>query len=290
MKKIKILMIALLTFLAVQQTINAQETVFYTNNNGVHITESQYNFLLNFYNSQEIENMTYERFNNEMNRQLNLAQTSEKYIKTITYYDENGSSESYEIEVTEDEYNNPISPYFACTEHTSVDCWETAYKQVSLHIWSNTSNLKDTRLVLINRWKVMPSVRSFDVIGLRYNNGYTPYDAWGDQCTYTLSDGYQYVNYSYGGSNMKITNNGIGISQNLLNDTSITELENRLVIDGMEGETAPDIYGSYQHAVADVTLAESKSYTFGNGLGGVFIFSNSSIASKYDGMQGVSVQ
>lgn len=44
-----------------------------------------------------------------------------------------------------------------------------------------------------------------------------------------------------------------------------------------------------EHAQSPVTLSESKSYSFGDGLGSVLVFSNSSIGNKYDGMKGVSL-
>ena len=48
-------------------------------------------------------------------------------------------------------------------------------------------------------------------------------------------------------------------------------------------------YGTYQHAVTDVTLDQSQSYTIShNGLGRVLNFTNS-VYNLYDGMTGVSI-
>ena len=48
-------------------------------------------------------------------------------------------------------------------------------------------------------------------------------------------------------------------------------------------------YGTYQHAVTDVSLSQSQSYTIShNGLGDVVNFA-SSVYNLYDGMAGVSI-
>ena len=49
-KKItKTIMFAITLFVTTTGIANAQSNVYYTNNNGVQMTEEQYNFLLNFY-------------------------------------------------------------------------------------------------------------------------------------------------------------------------------------------------------------------------------------------------
>lgn len=49
------------------------------------------------------------------------------------------------------------------------------------------------------------------------------------------------------------------------------------------------VIGTYQHARhSNATFDISKSYSFGDGLGGVLIFPNSTYSSYYDGMLGVS--
>ena len=48
-------------------------------------------------------------------------------------------------------------------------------------------------------------------------------------------------------------------------------------------------YGTYQHAVTDVSLDESQSYTIShNGFGGVLNFATG-VQNKYDGMNGISI-
>lgn len=285
MKKIGILIISLFATISMTD-VSAQTNAFYVNNNNVSMTEEQYDYLLNFYTNDNIAEMTQSKFDKEFNNQLVLKKTDNKYIKTITNIDENGQSSSTDIEITKEEYDNPITTYATCTEGVSVDCWDTSYKRLTLTAWVGTGSESDSmRIVILNSWKTMPSVRSYDVIGVRYVN-YTPSTAWGDQSTISENNGRRSVSYSYNGSNMNIKSNGIGISQNLIDDASIYYLENRIVIEGKTTSSTLGIYGSYQHAKKTVTLAQSKNYNFGNGLGGVFSF-NSGIGSNYDGMQGV---
>ena len=77
---------------------------------------------------------------------------------------------------------------------------------------------------------------------------------------------------------------------NLHNDaTDYIELEMMVYSPNYFGA---NIFGTYQHAnTSNTNLAASKSYSFGSsGLGGVLVFSNSTYASFYDGMNGVKYQ
>lgn len=234
-------------------------------------------------------NMSQDKFNTEMNKKFTQTAVTQKYIKTITYVDSNGNATTNDYEVSKQEYNNPIiSRANNCTEDFAVGCWETTYKKLYMIIWGLGSNnvVEEERIVLMNEWKIMPSVRSYDVIGVRYYN-WQATTAWGDQTAYSYDEGVNTTEYSYNGSNMNIQSNGVGISQNLYDYSSLYGLTNRIVVEGKVLSDHIGRYGSYQHATQTVTLAQSKNYTFGNGMGEVFLF-NSGIGSYYDNMQGVS--
>lgn len=286
----KIIMIILLCGLFISCiSVNASEVVHVTNLNGTKMTEEQYQYLSNFYTEKTIMNMTQDKFNNEMKKNFTPVEETKKYIKTVTYIDSKGTPTSNDYEVTEQEYNNPIIPRANnCVEDNAVECWETTYKKLYMTIWGWGSNniVEEERIILINEWKIMPAVRSYDVIGVRYYN-WQPTTAWGDQTAFSYDEGVNTTEYSYNGSNMNIQSNGIGISQNLYDYSSLYGLSNRLVVEGKVLSDHIGRYGSYQHATRDVTLAQSKNYTFGNGMGEVFLF-NLGIGSYYDNMQGVS--
>ncbi len=285
----KIMLFLLCAFFASGIQVYASENTYITNLNGINMTKEQYQYLSNFYTEKTIMNMTEEKFDSEMNRIFSPKEESQKYIKTVTYFDMQGVPTSNDYEISEQEYNNPIIPYANnCTEDFAIGCWETSYKKLHMVIWgSGETKVETERIVLINDWKVMPKVRSYDVIGVRYYNWQLT-NAWGDQTSISSNEGVNTTEYSYNGANMNIQSNGVGISQNLYNYSSTYSLSNRIVAEGNVLADHIGRYGSYQHATRDVTLAQSKNYSFNsNGLGEVFAF-NSGIGSYYDGMQGVS--
>ena len=282
--KIFISILALIPFL----NVSAQSQSFYVNSNNISMTEEQYNYLLKFYSEDTIFRMTQDRFDYEMQYDFVLDSASEKYIKTVTYYDDLGKAYINESEISEEDYDKAIMPLANNCEigGLPLGCWETTYKKLMLYSWvdGDVGNLNQ-RFDVQNEWKIMPSVRSFDVIGLRYYN-YNPLYAFGYQNTYT-SSGYEEIYYSYDGSNMNRQSNGIGISQNIVDDSSLYGLTNRLIVDGKNyGFSHMEIFASYQHATSDLTLAQSKNYRFGQGLGDVFVFYDG-IESYYDNTQGV---
>lgn len=88
---------------------------------------------------------------------------------------------------------------------------------------------------------------------------------------------------------MVVGSNGVGLSQNLVDDTSIISMTNTLRVWGTITNTRNYFVNStFQHAQSDVTFAQSQNYQFStNGLGGVLSFNNG-IGSKYDAMTGLS--
>lgn len=291
MKKFKILSFfttllvsVILPFLPIS-VYAAENDPYYVNNNGIEMSEENYNMLSNFYSNNAIANMSLEKYQAEMSHQYTLYGSETKYIKTSTLLDSTGKVlESNSSEVSESQYNNHVVPLFLCG--TGHQCWETDYKQVDLNVWSYVDDPNAIRLVLVNTWKIMPAVRSYDVIAMRYT-GATATTAWGDQSYFGTNTPVTTIEYSYNGTNMKVLSNGIGISQNLVGYTDLNYLTNRIVIEGTTDWSNFAVWGSYQHAVSNVTLAQSKNYTLSSsGLGGVINF-NSSVVGYYDGMQGV---
>src|SRR5690606_23322756 len=126
----------------------------------------------------------------------------------------------------------------------------------------NDTGYPNVRVDVINVWKNMPVVRSFDSIGLLYN-GFTMTSAQGRQWYNTSSNpNTQYVSYGYQGANMKISTSGqkgVSISQNIIDDLG-SLLQNDLYVYGrLESNT--QMAASYQHAVTSITLATSHNFT-----------------------------
>lgn len=211
-----------------------------------------------------------------------------KYVETTTYIDGNDSNSDIVIQkqLSSEEYDNwdAIQTMSSCDYWGSADCWETTAKRIVIIYQTYPSE----KAMVLNQWKTLPSVRSFDTIGLLYNN-FTMTTASGRQW-YNTSDNpsvNQYIDYGYGGTNMKISSSGqkgVSISQNII-DSAYTVLQNDLYVYGTQG-TGMQMAVSYQHAVRDIDLATSKNFTFDAwGMGRVFNWNTS--WSNWDNMQGV---
>lgn len=204
-------------------------------------------------------------------------------VKT-TYY---GNSISLPQKVSEkiisiDEYiENNNSGSVNLFTASSVDVVETNMKYIRLIVLGNGTD--GLTFNLVNEWLSMPKYKSFDVIAFR----------WTGDFSLSSYRGYQYTNgnsgnvyYYEGNSNYKIGTKAIGLSQNLVD--SATSIDNELYAVGTctSGGT---VYGTYQHAQADITLATSKLYNFSSsGMGGVLNFYGNA-SGVYDNTSGLSL-
>ena len=183
------------------------------------------------------------------------------------------------IDIPISDYPSEISPIGDKLDRGSS--YSTTYKTLSLTAIPVDSITYSVTLSL--QWKQMPTIRSFDVIALRFSN-------------MTMSSGSQYgyqtytggnVYYSYNGTNMKLLSNGFGISMNLVNNT-ISSLQCFIALTAYKASGAA-IYGAYEHATVNTTLAKSKKYTLSYaGMGNVINF-DSSVWNIYDDMNGVNI-
>ena len=261
---------------------NISDNISYiTNQNGVRISMTDYNLLINIYSNAYIQTMTSEGYENFKAKNININNLvkSEKYYKTEIDHLNNVVTNT---EVTENEFNN----YNPNIQTLSVSNFvETQYKKLSLTLSDNHNGYGDIFVGLL--WRMIPSTRSFDVIAVRYV-GMTDVDGtqygrqiWGTNGNYT------YVNYGWNGTNINRQDNGFGISMNITNDSTINYLENYI---GSAVQFTGNFQwagASYQHATSNTTLAQSKSYTLAeNGKNGVILFTGN-IGEKYDNMPGV---
>ncbi len=214
-----------------------------------------------------------------------------KYVETSTFRSSMGEEYNLTTEklLTPEEYSSwkPVQSRATCSEPWgAVDCWETNAKKVYMIVydWGENNHVK---VVVTNLWKTMPSVRSYDSIGLLYNN-FTMDTAWGFQYFRIVGDtNISMIKYSYQGQNMKISTTGqkgVSISQNIVNN-NIDYLQNELHVEG-DMDAYFQAAGSYQHAVTDISLETSKNFTFDAwGMGKVFNWNTS--WDQWDNMQGV---
>ena len=252
-----------------------------TNNNGIVISEQEYNDFKKVYDDNYIMNMSLEKYNKLKELNFDEITTTTKYVESM--YNPNLQLTT-EREITKEEYDNhnSISPLL----DDGDAYYETQVKKISLAVIGGTTY---SHVMTVATWKAIPATRSFDVIGVRgYGMEVREGSQMGEQIYVDANDNYTVIDYAWNGTNIKKFDEGYGISMNIVNPT-ITYLQLITECDVTPTIDHPTLYSSYQHAQQSLTLANSQNYTLGGaGLGDVFVYPYS-IAQKYDGMSGVNI-
>lgn len=251
-------------------------TLCYVNNVKA-ISDEDYDSLREIFSDARLSIMTEEQKDMLVNG--NLTTNTKTYATTQTL---NGTYVHTEVdaetaELIKDSFNSGISTYDATHQ--------TSYKRIT--IIDNDLGNSVHRVMVYTQWLVTPATTSFDVTAMRIDGGYVV-DGTQDGTQVYWKDGeYGHVTYSWNGTNIRKFDNGFGISMNLVNDASYfeTDISANLKVTTSNAEA----FGTYQHAVTNVSLDQSQSYTIShNGLGGVLNFTNS-VYNYYDRMTGVSI-
>ena len=239
----------------------------YINYYGISMTSQQYNNLSNLgFSENEIYYMDEETFNINKDSEATLLATNSKYFKTI-YTGLDGAE--YTTEITENEYDN----------QSSIDprgTVSTSYKEMVTVIAQNGNYYRYK--VTVN-WKQLPSTRSYDIIGIGF-----------DDPVYITSP--VYFNYSYcvssGDCNTstlyydrKKVSTGGSVVYKLPGSEAIS-LGAVLYYDVAKNTTDTitriEMYGDYAHATSNIS---GTSYTNHNiTMDGIILGTN--IYSKYD--------
>lgn len=149
---------------------------------------------------------------------------------------------------------------------------ETQYKKLKI---SAACSSYDCNVNIHCYWKQDPAIRSWDVIGA-YLSGITL--GTHIQTYVSSSNGTSYY------TNLNTTNSAIGNSVKLPSSGSSLNINTNFTT-----SRGGNIYGSYQHAMSNTTLAVSQLYYFSlGGYGNVFAFYGSAYG-VYDGMAGVDL-
>ncbi len=297
MKKIfSCIMIVILSSLRCFTVVaNANEEIFYQNSLGLTLTEREYNQIVNYISHDELDLFTEEEIAYIMNDPLNcILDAEEVYIKT-TYEIIDGNMDVLNEEyITEEAMLDAInvrniegaSTYFY--EGTfRKDYVETNMKSLFMHMYSVDATVK--KVTLVCTWLDIPNCKSFDVVAFRpgetsFSCDINPTDNTFGVQTY---DG-QKIEYSHSNGNIKYADNGVGLSTNIVDSVS-SSLIIQFSATFATGAPTLTVYGTYQHAVNNVTLAQSQNYAISFlGMGGVLNF-DSSVYSKYDDTPGLLV-
>lgn len=281
MSKSKLKVFVVIGFLVLCPVFVSGKTVL--NNNGIEISEEDYNNFIKIHNHDFLMNLDIEHYNRLKELDFSTLKTDTKYI--VSSYNPNLKLFTSK-EVSEEEFNKFDEKDNVPSRVTGGDYHETTSKRLAMTIVSGTAWDYAT---LELAWKKIPSTRSFDVIGF-YADGMSPRNgSQRGQQSYHINGQYNVIDYSWNGTNIKRFDNGYGISMNLVNNTGLQSLHCTTWADMYVNSNHGSLFGSYQHAVTNLTLANSKNYTLGgSGLGNVFIYPIN-ISQKYDGMGGTRI-
>ncbi len=240
MKKSFLYLLVVPMILLKSTTVFAQE-YYYKNDNDVVLSKQEYEFISNIYWEG------YQEY-------LSLGDYNE--IKSMNLFDKPILKETVE-------YNE-----FPVTRGSSVTS--------NLRTLTIAKSCSDNCMItLVNKWNGVPSVKSYDVFGVRVN------DVSILDVRNALVSG---KNYAKSYNNPKIYNNGFGFSILVPNaedvKTSVTFVTSK------NGR----VYGSYQHSMQNTTETISKQYSIGvGGYGKVFLFTGSA-RSIYENSPGVDIE
>lgn len=203
------------------------------------------------------------------------------YIKTVTTIDSAAMyaynsntvnrAQSYSEEISEEEYNVASDSGLVLVGSAAV---ETTYKKMTTAIWDFGGGYQYVNLL---HWKIMPSVRSYDIIGIGYPNSIKTSSTPSFSQYYCINGGDCYTSYS---SIPKVGTYGASAAFQLYTG-SINTLDITLWFN-IEKNTTSTIttlyaYGDYAHATSTISYDNCQKYTMGGSIN-----LDSSITNYYD--------
>lgn len=247
-KNNRLLTYAVISIIAFTLCIGHSNASEYENYYGITMTNQEYNTLINLgFSADEIYYMDLQTFEDNKDLNATLVSKTEKYYKTI-YTGLDGRETS--VEVTKEEYNNQgtITPRGTVT---------TEYRQV---VSTLSQNGNKYRFKVSVAWRKMPSVKSYDIIGIGFDDpvyidssvyfNYYWCNSSGD-CT-TASDHYGKKQLSTGGTAVyKFPNYANSLSSALWYDVS-KNTSNTI--------TSLTMYGDYSHATTAVSVSNTSDH------------------------------
>ena len=253
----------------------------YQNYFGITMTEEEYSNLYELgFTEDEIYYMSESEFNYNKDLNGNLEATSTRYFANIIRYDATGRIISNnDMEITEEDYNaEAVMPL-------SDGNTETTYKKMRTTIASNGSYY---RYKVTLTWKIMPVVRSYDIIGIgcmssavyviansqRFSQTYCVNNSCTNAATY----------------NSRSTGaNGSGVNFKVPSSTSITSMQSFFYYDVAKDTdivTYMLAYGDYSHATK--TIGANASQAFYVNQAGIIL--DDSIESYYDSIDSADAE
>lgn len=243
-KYLRYLFILTLTFLVAFKV----QAAYYTNNNGIELTEKEYNVILKMYNKNYVENMTQDDYD---------------FLKDLDINNSKNLTTSVSFDVPTYDSFNPMGNFH-----------ETSSKRLTL---TTSCNSNFCTIITTLTWLKKPTVRSYDLIGTRLKNT----EFYNDNYLTRVVESNSKVTYC---NNYKLFSNGLGCSLKLPeNDQDSLVIDQRIYV-----KPQGSIYASYQHASKNITYTTSRQYILDvAGYGAVFLFFGDAVG-VYDQMSGVN--
>ena len=249
MKKTLMLLLVAIMLFGISINVNAEDA-YYTTANGIELTREEYEFLTTFYWSGYPDVMTRDQYEELVEDDVFSAE--------IVTESSNGLGSGFIGPVNQPQ-GNP-STENGRTLQIAKACLPTK-----------------CYMSLVATWHLDPSVLGWDVIGAYLYNATL------------IAHSHTYVStnaYTYYFDNLKTDENGHGLGNSILLPENGTDYIINMSFTTTKGGT---VFGSYQHAMQDTTLANSKLYTFSiGGYGNVFNFYGTA-EDIYDQATGVDI-
>ena len=263
-------------FFLCNEKVNA-ETCYLTNNNGICISETEYNNLVSMgFTDFEIKNMDLDIYNNNKNLTGDVKSVATRYIVDTTY--RNGVLVfNTSRDISEEEYNSAREPQ--PTRGITNAYTETTYKRLDTTIVQYNNKLRYKAALT---WKIMPSTRSYDIIGVGLDDQYV-YSSGNRTFSQTYCTSITSCQTSTT-ANIKVQSTGVGASFKLPSGSYVIMTSYVYSDISKKSGTNPTslyAYGDYAHATESVTEIQADAY-YTIGYGGLNLYPD--ISFKYDHM------
>lgn len=265
-------------FILLVMPIYTYAETYITNINGIEITKEEYDNFLKVKPYEYIMTMTEENYNKLKSLDYSNVMSNTKYIETVYNAKLKLTTEK---EITEEAFESNVMPIL----DTDTTYAETIHKSITLTVAGGSYW---NYVTFTAHWKGIPSVRSFDVIGIRVDGASVRNGSQQGKQIYSENGVFTDIDYAWNGTNIKRLSNGFGISMNVVNNANLESLVMTIDCDITPTKNYAYIFGAYEHAVTNVSLEESQNYNmdYSNGLGNVFVYPFET-SQKYDGMSGI---